>query len=56
MSPSLFSVTEYSFLTNCYTLNTLGQVSEAFEDFYKCFFHKEAKGSSREHVEEVMPG
>ena len=44
MSPSLFSVTKQSSLTNCYDLNTLGQVSEAVEDFYMCFFPKRSSG------------
>jgi hypothetical protein len=37
-------------------MNTLGQVSEAVEDFYRCFFEREAQGSLWTHVEEVMPG
>ena len=34
---------------------TLGQVSEAFEDFYMCFFQREAQWSLWPHAEEVMP-
>jgi hypothetical protein len=36
-------------------MNSLGQVSEAFEEFYRCCSHKEAQGSSRPPIEEVMP-
>jgi hypothetical protein len=51
-----FYVIQISCLDKCYALNTLGQVLEAFEDFYKCFFQIEAQGSLWPHVEEVMPG
>ena len=33
-----------------------GLVSEAIEDFYRCFCQREAQGSLWPHVEEVMPG